>query len=79
MDIHEELTAVFRDIFGDPDLVLSDSTTADDIEMWDSAMHVVLIFAIEDGFGFKFTGSELETLSDVGTLKSVIARRLEAA
>lgn len=75
MDIHQELTSVFREIFVDPGLELTDSTTAEDIEMWDSTMHIILIFAIEDRFGFQFTSNELETLSDVGAIKSVITQR----
>ncbi|WP_109314013.1 acyl carrier protein [Ruegeria sp. AU67] len=75
MDIHQELTFVFRDILASPTLELSNETTAEDIDQWDSAMHIVLIFAIEDRFGFKFSGGELETLYDIQSLKSVIEQR----
>ena len=73
MDIHQELTTLFRDIFADPGLELTDETSADNIAMWDSTMHIVLIFAIEDRFDFKFSSDELEALSVVGNLKSVIS------
>ena len=76
MDIDQELTHVFRDILGDPALELTDETTAEDVAGWDSASHVVLIFAIEDRFGFTFSGDEFETLSNIGTLKAVITKRL---
>ena len=79
MDIHQELTDVFRDTFADPGLELTDATNADEIAMWDSAMHIVLIFAIEDRFGFKFSQSDLEGLANVGELKAAIARRVKAA
>ena len=48
--IRAELQDVFRQVFGDDEIVLSDSTTADDIDGWDSMMHINLIIAIEKRF-----------------------------
>jgi len=79
MDIHSNLTEIFRDTFGDPGLDLTDETTAEDVAMWDSTTHIVLIFAIEDRFGFKFAHSDLEGLGNVGDLKAAINRRVTAA
>lgn len=50
--------------------------TADDIEGWDSVSHIVLIYAIEDGFGIKFSSRDLEQLTCVGDLIDIVTRRM---
>ena len=53
MALHERLQDVFRDVFDDPGLVLTDTTTAADIPDWDSLQHVTLLFRIEDDIYMK--------------------------
>ena len=52
--IFEELTEIFRDIFDDEEIELTDETTADDIEDWDSLEQINLLVAIEKKFSIKF-------------------------
>lgn len=68
----QELTELFRDLFDDENLELSDDTTADQVEGWDSQMHVMLIVAAEQRFGIKFRTAELESLRDVGQFVQLI-------
>lgn len=75
MEIDQRLTEVFRSVFEDETLEVSASTSADDVEAWDSVAHISLIFAIEEEFGFQFTSSELEGMRNVGDMQQVIARR----
>lgn len=67
-----ELTELFRDLFDDESLVLNDDTTADQVEGWDSQMHVMLIVAAEQRFGIKFRTAELESLRNVGQFIQLI-------
>jgi acyl carrier protein len=69
MPLHEELEALFRDVFGNEDIVLTDETTAADIEEWDSLGHVSLMFSIEEQFGVQFEENELAEFANVGALK----------
>jgi acyl carrier protein len=69
MPLHEELEGVFRDVFGNEDIVLTDETTAADIEEWDSLGHVSLMFSIEEHFGVQFEENELAEFENVGALK----------
>jgi acyl carrier protein len=69
MPLHEELQGVFRDVFGNEDIVLTDETTAADIEEWDSLGHVSLMFSIEEHFGVQFEENELAEFENVGALK----------
>ena len=45
-EIYARLNAVFRDVFDDETLTVSDTTTADDIDDWDSLMNITLIAAV---------------------------------
>ena len=59
---------IFRDIFDEDDLVITDSTNSDEIEDWDSLNHINLVSAIEQEFGIKFTLIELISLKNVGEM-----------
>src|SRR4249919_191369 len=43
----ERLSGIFRDVFDDETINIRDDMTSQDIEAWDSLMHIDLIFAIE--------------------------------
>lgn len=75
-EILSALTRVFRDVFDDDDIVLTPSTTARDIEGWDSQEHVNLVVAAEVRFGIRFRTAELESLHDVGAFVRLIHSKL---
>jgi acyl carrier protein len=64
--IRAELQDVFRQVFGDDDIAIEDSTTADDIDGWDSMMHINLIIALEKRFRVKFAAAEIAGLKSEG-------------
>jgi acyl carrier protein len=71
----ERLTPIFRDVFGDPALVVTPELNADDVPTWDSLNHINLIVAIETEFGFEFTADELGSMTKVGDLLAILVRR----
>ena len=71
-EVHQRLTAVFRDVFDDPSLEISDSTTADDIDDWDSVNHITLIAAVETQFGISLSTREVKSLANVGDFMKLI-------
>ena len=75
MDTFERLTDVFRAVFNDETIEITDSTTADDVEAWDSIAHISLIFSVEEEFGIKFSTSDLSGLGSVGDLRRAIDKR----
>jgi acyl carrier protein len=77
MDITEELTAVFREVFDDETIVLSDELTANDVDSWDSLSHVNLIIAIEMAFDIEFKQSEILNFANVGELKQSIINKMK--
>jgi acyl carrier protein len=75
----EDLTAVVRDVFEDDQITLTESTTADEVDGWDSVMHLNLIIAIEKRFAIRFSTAEISELKEegqnIGTLLHLIAAK----
>ncbi len=76
MAITEKLTQVFREVFDDNTLVLTDEMTADDVDAWDSLSHVNLMIAIEIAFGIEFKQNEIQSFANVGELRQSIEEKL---
>jgi acyl carrier protein len=75
-DVMVTLQEVFRDVFDDEDITLTPSTTAKDVEGWDSLNHVNLVVAVEKKFKIKFTTKEVTGLPNVGEFVQLIERKL---
>jgi acyl carrier protein len=77
--IRNEVQQVFRDVFGDPQLVLRDDMTANDVEGWDSLQHLNLVIAMEKRLGIKFATAEISRLKEdgqnIGTLLEMVKRK----
>ncbi|MDR4481216.1 MAG: acyl carrier protein [Nitrospira sp.] len=69
MELHDRLEEVFRQVFDNETLTLTDEMTAPDIEGWDSVAHINLMFGIEQAFGIRFKGNELADMKNIGELK----------
>ena len=73
-DIFARLTDIFRNVFDDDEIVLTDSTTADDIEDWDSLEQINLLVAIEKRFNIKFQLADVSHLENVGAMGDLVAK-----
>ena len=69
MRVHDELERLFRDVFGNEGIVLTDETTAADVPEWDSLGHINLMFSIEERFGVRFRDNQLAEFANVGELE----------
>lgn len=74
-EIYERLNDIFRDVFDDDSLSVSPTTTAADIEDWDSLSHITLMAAVEDEFRMKFSMKEVVEMKNVGEMVTIIAAR----
>ena len=74
----DKLQDIFRDLFDDDDLVLTQQTAAKDVKGWDSLKNVKLIVQIEKAFKVRFATGEVVALKDVGELVALIERKLVA-
>jgi len=78
--VRDSVQEVFREVFDDDEIVLHDSTTAGDLEGWDSLMHINLVIAIEKRFAVRFATAEISWLKEdgqnVGSLLELLTRKL---
>ena len=70
---------IFRDVFDDPELEVTEQTSARDIPAWDSLATIGLIFALEQEFQIKFALGEIQELKCVGDMAHLIRKRRNAA
>ena len=76
-EIFEKLNEIFEDVLDlDETLNLTDTTSADDIEEWDSLSHIQLIVAIEKEFKLKFTSLEIMKWNNVGEMVDSMIQKL---
>lgn len=76
MSTRDKLQEIMQEVFDDEDIVIEDTTTADDIDGWDSLTHVQLIVAVEKAFSVKFSTVEVMKLKNVGEFISLIEKKL---
>ena len=76
-EIKEKLTEIFRNVFDDESIALSDSMTVEDVEDWDSLSHITLISEIEDAFDIKFSMKNLLDIKNVGNMMFIIRSIIE--
>ena len=74
-EIFEKLNEVFRDVFDDVDISVTESTSAETIEDWDSLSHINLVVAVEKEFGVKFSMGETQKMKNVGEMVDIILER----
>jgi acyl carrier protein len=73
-----EVAEIIRDVLDLPDLVIDTSTTAENVEGWDSFNHINIVVAIEAHFRLKIHTAEIEELKNVGELVDLVHEKLGA-
>ena len=76
-EAYERLNEVFRDVFDDETITVSDETTAEDIEDWDSLEHINLVVAVENEFDVHFNMGEVNKMKNVGEMMDIILQRVK--
>ncbi len=74
--ILERLQSIFDDIFLD-DVVVTPELSANDVEEWDSLLHISLVVAVEEAFGIRFRVGEVEAAQNVSDFADIIIKRLD--
>ena len=73
--ILNSIQEILRDVADDETIVISENSTADDVEGWDSLTHIQLVVAIEKQFKIKFTAAEIQKWKNVGEMIASIAAK----
>lgn len=75
-EILEKLNGIFTDVLDNDDIKINETSTANDIEEWDSLNHIQLVVAIEKSFKVKFTTYEIQVWKNVGDMVNSIQAKL---
>lgn len=74
--IFNKLNEIFEDVLDlDENPELTDTTSASDIEEWDSLAQIQLVVAIEKAFSIKFTAKEMMSWKNVGEMVDTIQNK----
>lgn len=75
-EVFVKLNEVFRDVFDDESITVTETTTADDIEEWDSLEHINLLTTVEQVFGMKFSMGQVVSMKNVGEMVDIILAQI---
>ena len=73
-----EIVEIFNDVMDLEEETISDATTAEEVEEWDSLSHVRLIVAVERAYGIKFSNAEIEGMERFGDLLDLVIAKKAA-
>lgn len=72
----QEVENIFKTVFRDESISLDNTTSADDIDGWDSITHMSLLNEIEKHFSIDFTYKEVRNLQNIGDLINLITSKV---
>jgi acyl carrier protein len=77
-EIYEHLQKIYCTILKKDKVILTDETTAADIDGWDSLTHMLLMDSVEKEFAIKFKLMEIMKFNNVGDMVTCIQKTLAA-
>ena len=75
-EIFKKLNEDFCYVFDDPYIRVNDSTTAADIDGWESLTHITLISSVENAFDISFSMKEVVKMKNVGEMVDRIEEKI---
>ena len=76
MDILEQIRLVLADVFDDDELAVTEETTAEDIDGWDSFAQMQIIAGLEETFDIHFTIEEVVGFKSVGDMVKTVEEHM---
>lgn len=74
-DVLKQIAEILEDVTDNDAVAITESSTADEVDGWDSLSHIQLVVAIEKHFRIKFTASEIQKWKNVGEMiDSILAK-----
>ena len=74
-EILNKLNNIFNQVF-DREITLLESTSAKDINAWDSLTHITIISMVEEEFEISFTMKQVLEMQNIGDMISIIEEEI---
>ena len=74
--MEDRIKEVMAAVFEIPVYEITDESSPDNIESWDSLKHMNLILALEEEFGVQFTDTEILEMLNIKLIISIISERV---
>ncbi len=71
-EILSKVNEAFVSVLEHDNFTLTDQTTADDVDGWESITHMMIISEVEKQFGIKFKLMDLMNMNNIGDLINTI-------
>ncbi|MBK8611315.1 MAG: acyl carrier protein [Chitinophagaceae bacterium] len=75
IDLLKQINDIFIDVLDNEEIAITESTTADDVEDWDSLSHIQLVVAVEKHFKIRFNSKEIQSWNNVGEMINCILEK----
>ncbi len=76
-DIFSRIQDIIRRILKNDSIILSNETTSNDVDGWDSLTHMLIIAEVEKQFKVRINFRELMRISNVGELVQTIEKKMK--
>ena len=71
----EQLRGIASDIFGVPATEITESSSPETIESWDSVQHLNLVLAMEEQFAVQFDPEEMDQMKNMGEIAGLLDKK----
>lgn len=76
---YERVRIIASDVFGVPPEEISDESSPESIERWDSTQHLTFVLALEEAFQLQLTPEETERIRNIGEAATLVQEKLQVA
>jgi len=71
-----QITTIFKDVLQNENIELTESSSAKDVDGWESATHMMIITEIENQFDIEFELDELWGMKNIGDLIGILKSKI---
>jgi acyl carrier protein len=74
-ELRDGLYEIIRSVMDNPTLELKPSTTAKDVDGWDSLKQVMIMLGVEERFDIRLSSREIDSIACVGDFLAVLSTK----
>lgn len=75
-EVLQQIEVIFHEVLRKTDIMLTETTTADDVDGWDSLSNMMIISGIEEKFNCKFKLREIIKFRNIGDLCDALLTKM---